>query len=132
MQGIFANVMLQALTGGYGAGLALFSEQEILSYALIPYGGSDTLLSQIGAYSNYVVLPTLPRFAAIKVGGTNVALTFSTVSNQLYVVESRDNLTVGSWATVTSNVPGNGSIIAVTNRVPAILSSRFYRVRQLP
>ena len=48
------------LDSGYGAGLALFSEQEILSYALIPYGGSDTLLSQIGAYTNYVFLPTLP------------------------------------------------------------------------
>jgi lysophospholipase L1-like esterase len=132
IQGIFANVVLQALDSGYGAGLALFSEQEILSYALIPYGGSDTLLSQIGAYTNYVVLPVLPRFTAINVAGTNVALRFSTVSNQLYVVESRDALATGSWATVTNNVPGTGSIIAVTNRVSPTLSSRFYRVRQLP
>lgn len=132
MQGIFANVVLQALDSGYGAGLALFSEQEILSYALIPYGGSDTLLSQIGAYANYVFLPTLPRFTAINVAGTNVALRFSTVSNQLYVVESRDELTAGSWATVTNNVPGTGGIIAVTNRLSPTLSRRFYRVRQLP
>src|ERR1035437_4113946 len=132
MQGIFANVVLQAIDSGYGAGLALFSEREILGYALIPYGGSDTLLSQIGAYTNYVFLPTLPRFTAINVAGTNVALRFSTVSNQLYVVESRDALTTGSWATVTNNVPGTGGIIAVTNRVSPTLSSRFYRVRQLP
>jgi lysophospholipase L1-like esterase len=132
MQGIFANVVLQALDSGYGAGLALFSEQEILSYALLPYGGSDTLLSQIGAYANYVILPTLPRFTTINVAGTNVALRFSTVSNQLYVVESRDTLTPSSWATVTNNVPGSGGIIAVTNRVASILSGRFYRVRQLP
>ena len=132
MQGIFANVVLQALDSGYGAGLPLFSEQEILSYALIPYGGSDTLLSQIGAYTNYVFLPTLPRFTAINVAGTNVALRFSTVSNQLYVVESRDALSTGSWATVTNNVPGTGGIIAVTNHVSSTLSSRFYRVRQLP
>ena len=132
MQGIFANVVLQALDSGYGAGLALFSEREILSYALIPYGGSDTLLSQIGAYSNYIILPTLPRFTAINVAGTNVALRFSTVSNQLYIVESRDALTTGSWATVTSNVSGTGGIIAVTNRVSPATASRFYRVRQLP
>jgi lysophospholipase L1-like esterase len=132
MQGIFANVVLQALDSGYGAGLALFSEREILSYALIPYGGSDTLLSQIGAYINYVFLPILPRFTAINVAGTNVALRFSTVSNQLYVVESRDALNTGSWATVTNNVPGTGGIIVVTNRVAPTLSSRFYRVRQLP
>jgi hypothetical protein len=130
MQGIFANLVLQALDSGYGAGLALFSEREILSYALIPYGGSDTLLSQIGAYTNYVVLPTLPRFTAINVAGTNVALRFSTVANQLYVVESRDALTAGSWATVTNNVPGTGGITAVTDRVSPTLSSRFYRVRQ--
>src|ERR1035441_8808659 len=64
--------------------------------------------------------------------GTNVALRFSTVSNQLYIVESRDALATGSWATVTNNVPSTGSIIAVTNRVSPTLSGRFYRVRQLP
>jgi len=132
LQGIFANVLLQALASRYDAGLALFSEREILSYALIPYGGSDTLLSQIGAYTNYVFLPTLPRFTAINVAGTNAALRFSTVSNQFYIVESRDALTAGPWAVVSSNLPGTGGIIAVTNRVSPTLSSRFYRVRQLP
>jgi hypothetical protein len=132
MQGIFANVVLKALNSGYGAGLPLFSERELLGYALIPYGGSDTLLSQIGAYTNYVILPTLPRFTAMDVAGTNVALRFSTVSNQLYIVEGRDTLAGGPWNTVTNNVPGNGGVIAVTNRVSPGLSSRFYRVRQLP
>jgi len=69
---------------------------------------------------------------AINVAGTNVALRFSTVSNQLYVVEGRDELTAGSWATVTNNVLGTGGIIAVTNCVASTLASRFYRVRQLP
>jgi lysophospholipase L1-like esterase len=132
MQGIFANVVLQALDSGYGAGLALFSEQEILSYALIPYGGSDTLLSQIGDYTNYVILPTLPHFTAINVAATNVTLSFSTVSNQLYIIESRDELTAGSWATVTNDIPGTGGIMVVTNVVSPTLPSRFYRVRQLP
>jgi len=132
MQGIFANLVIQALNSGYGAGLALFSEQEILNHALIAYGGSDTLLSQIGPYTNYIFLPTLPRIASPSVVGTNIVLRFSTVSNQLYVVESRDTLNAGSWSTVASNISGNGSIVALTNRVPATLSSRFYRVRQLP
>ena len=132
MQAIFANVVLQALDSGYGAGLALFSEQEFLGYALIPYGGSDTLLSQIGPYANYVILPTLPRFTSIKVAGTNVGLSFSTVSNQLYIVESRDVLTTGTWATLSNNVAGTGGIISLTNRVSPTLPSRFYRVRQLP
>jgi phospholipase/lecithinase/hemolysin len=132
IQGIFANVVLQAFDSGYNASVALFTEQEILSHALIPYGGADTLLSQIGAYTNYVILPILPGFTAINVAGTNVALKFSTVSNQFYIVESRDDLATGSWATVTNNVPGSGGIVAVTNEVPVNLPQRFYRVRQLP
>src|SRR6266581_2047176 len=81
-QGVFANVILQAFDTGYGAGLPLFTEQEILSHSLIAYGGSETLQSQIGAYTDYIILPTLPRFIAINVAGTNVALKFSTVTNQ--------------------------------------------------
>jgi lysophospholipase L1-like esterase len=132
MQGLFANTILQGFDSGYSASLALFTEQEILSHAQISYGGSDTLASQIGAYSNYVILPVLPRFTAISVAGTNVALRFSSVSNQLYIVESRDDLGAGSWATVSNNFPGSGGIVAVTNQVPAALTKRFYRVRQLP
>jgi lysophospholipase L1-like esterase len=132
MQGIFANVIIQALNSSRAAGLAPFSEQELLAYAQIPYGGTDTLQAQIGAYSNYVVLPILPDFTSISVAGTNVTLTISTASNQLYLVESRDDLTAGAWATVTNNLPGTGGIITLVNRVPAGLQSRFYRVRQLP
>jgi lysophospholipase L1-like esterase len=132
MQGIFANLILQALNSSRGAGLALFTEQEILGFSHIPYGGADTLYSQIGAYTNYLLLPTLPLFTSIAVFGTNVALTFSTVSNQFYIVESRDDLFTGNWATVTNNVPGGGGFAAVTNRVSAAISQRFYRVRQLP
>ena len=102
MQGIFGNVILQAFNSGYNANVSLFSEQELLNHALIPYGGSDK--AQIGAYTNFVVLPTLPKFTAINVGSTNVALQFSTVSNQLYIVESTNEINAASWTTVTNNV----------------------------
>lgn len=54
LQGIFANVMMTALNTGWHAGLAPFSEQEILAHAGIAHGGVDTLVGQLGAYSNYV------------------------------------------------------------------------------
>jgi hypothetical protein len=57
IHGMIANCLLQALDSGYGVGLAVFSEQEMLSFAGIPYGGADTLQAQIGPYSNYVILP---------------------------------------------------------------------------
>jgi lysophospholipase L1-like esterase len=131
-QGVFADIVLQAFDSGYAAGIPLLTEQEILNHALIAYGGSDTLQSQIGAYSNYIILPTLPRITGINVSGTNVSVAFSTVSNQTYILEGRDTLSPGPWATVTNNFPGTGGIVSITNRVPANLPQRFYRVRQLP
>lgn len=54
MQGVLANVIMEAFDEGYGAGLALFSEQEILAHAGLAYGGQDTLLAAIGPYSGFV------------------------------------------------------------------------------
>jgi hypothetical protein len=130
LQGIFANLVLQGFNSGYNANLALFTEQEIHNHALITYGGSDTLLSQIGSYTNYIILPIPPRFTAITMTRTNVTLGFATVSNQLYRLHSRDDLTTGSWITVTSNIVGTGGTVTVTNVIAA--SKQFYQVRQLP
>jgi lysophospholipase L1-like esterase len=132
IQGLFANLFLQSFVSGYGATNALFSEQEILSHAGIAYGGSDTLQSQIGAYSDYIFLPAPPKFTSITVAGTNVTLNFSTASNQLYLVERSDDLNVGLWATLATNFPGNGGITALTTNVPFGSPKGFYRVRQLP
>jgi lysophospholipase L1-like esterase len=132
IQGMFADLVLQAFASGYGANTALFSEQELLNHAGIAYGGADTLPSQISAYTNYIVLPVLPRFTAITLAGTNVTLKFSTVSNQLYLVERSDDLVAGSWTAVTNNLAGNGALVTLTNAVPFNSSKRFYRVRQLP
>lgn len=70
LQGIFANTILEALNLGYGAGLALFSESEILAHRGIPYGGSDTLAAQYGAYSTYVTTfaaPAVPSLSPLGV-----------------------------------------------------------------
>jgi len=42
------------VSSGFNADLALFSEQEVLNHALIPYGGSDSLPSHVGAYTNFI------------------------------------------------------------------------------
>jgi hypothetical protein len=54
IQGIIANLVLEGLNTGYGADVPLLSEQEILAHAGIAYGGSDTLVGEIGNYSDYV------------------------------------------------------------------------------
>jgi hypothetical protein len=127
-----ANLILQAFDSSQNDTVALFSEQEILNQASIPYGGADTLQSEIGPYSNYIVLPTLPEFTGIHLTGANVMLSFSTVSNQFYNIEDRDDLLAGSWTTLTNNIAGTGGVVIVSDSPPANLPERFYRVRQLP
>ncbi len=131
-QELLGNLILQAFDSSQNDNVPLFSEQEILNQSSIPYGGADTLQSQIGPYSNFIILPTLPHFNGIHVTGTNVALSFSTVSNQLYILEDRDDLLAGSWTTLTNNVAGTGGAVIVNDSPPANLPERFYRVRQLP
>jgi len=132
IQELFANVILQAFGSSQNANVALFSEQEILNQASIAYGGADTLQSEIGPYSNYIILPVRPEFTSIHWSGTNVLLNFSTVSNQLYIIEDRDDLLTGSWITLTNDIAGTGGTVKVSDSPPANLPARFYRVRQLP
>jgi len=55
LQGVIANVILRALDVAFDSGINLFSEEEILSHAGIAYGGEDTLGSEIGEYSDFLV-----------------------------------------------------------------------------
>jgi hypothetical protein len=54
MQGVLANILVEALNQGYGAGLTPFTEEEILSHAGLAYGGQNTLSAVIGPLSSYV------------------------------------------------------------------------------
>ena len=56
-------MVLEALRLGYNASVPQFNKEEILANVGLAYGGHDTLLSQIRAYSNYVILPVGPRVA---------------------------------------------------------------------
>jgi lysophospholipase L1-like esterase len=131
-QELLANLILQAFNSSQNVNVPLLSEQEILNQASIPYGGADTLESEIGPYSKYIILPILPEFTGIHVTGTNVDLSFSTVSNQLYIVEDRNDLVAGTWTTLSNNIAGTGKAVTVGDKPPANLPERFYRVRQLP
>jgi len=127
-----ANLILQAFDTSHNAGVALFSEQEILNQASIEYGGTDTLQSEIGPYSRYIILPTLPQFTGIRSEGTNILLSFSTLTNQSYIIEDRDDLLAGSWVALSNNIVGTGAVMVVSDAPPSDLQDRFYRVRQLP
>lgn len=72
LQGLFANVMIEAMNVGYGAGIMLFSEAEILAHAGIAYGGADTLADQLGEFADYIVDFTPPLPVPGDLNGDNV------------------------------------------------------------
>ena len=132
IQGLFANMALEAFSLGYGTAVPLFTEQEILNHAGLTYGGVDTLTGQIGPYTKYVFLPIRPRVTSLGFVGGNLQLGFMTASNQLYRVEMTSNLVVGTWTLLTNNVRGTGGAVSVNDLTASTQSQRFYRVRQLP
>jgi lysophospholipase L1-like esterase len=132
IQGLFANMALEAVSLGYETQVSLFTEQEILSHAGVAYGGTDTLMAQIGSYTNYIVLPIRPKVATLGFVGGNLQLGFMTVSRQFYRVEMTDSLAVPTWTLLTNSVAGNGGVVQVSDPNAVGVSQRFYRVRQLP
>lgn len=133
IQGLFANMALEAFRLGYEAAVPVFSESEILAHAGLAYGGSDTLPARIGSYTNYVIVPVRPRVTGVNFAGGTFQLQFTTASNQLYRVEMTSSLNEpASWTPLSNNLPGNGGVVSVSDPSAGSQPSRFYRVRQLP
>lgn len=53
IQGVVANTILTALRLDPRVTIPLLSEQEIMAYAGLPYGGSETVVGQIGPYGQW-------------------------------------------------------------------------------
>jgi hypothetical protein len=123
---------IEAVLLGSGTQVSLFTEQEILSHAGVAYGGQDTLMAQIGSYTNYVVLPIRPQIATLGFVGGNLQLGFTTVSKQFYRVAMTDDLAVPNWTLLTNNLAGTGGVVVAVDPTASVQSQRFYRIRQLP
>ena len=114
LQGVLANLFIQALDTGYNAGIPLFTEAQILSHDGLAYGGSDTLNAAIGPYTNFVTsyAPTPP--------GAGDA-------NNDHVVNGLDiSLVSSNWLKVGSNNPGDVNGDGVVNGLDiATISSNW-------
>jgi len=62
VQGVMANLFVEAFNLGYGESTPLFTEEQILTHAGLDhlYGGSDTLFGQLAAesYADFIILPS--------------------------------------------------------------------------
>jgi len=73
-----------------------------------------------------------PGTAAIKLTGSTVIISFSSVSNKYYRLERTDDLGGNRWVTVADSIPGTRGIVQVADVGGAGHPSRFYRVVLLP
>jgi hypothetical protein len=65
--------------------------------------------------------------------GNDVQVSFTSVLDKNYLLESTTSLQSPNWSTVTQNVAGTGSIISITDAAAATnFPARFYRVRLVP
>jgi hypothetical protein len=61
----------------------------------------------------------------------DIQISLATGSNRLYLIEGTSDLVTGTWTTVSSNVLGNGGIVAIIDTNATTQSKRFYRVKFL-
>jgi hypothetical protein len=71
---------------------------------------------------------SLLRIAAMQASGSDMQLTFPSVTGRTYRVERSDTLLEGSWSTVQDNISGTGVPIQVTDPSGAAQAKRFYRI----
>jgi hypothetical protein len=77
--------------------------------------------------------PTNPAslfmITAIQPSGSDDIVSFTSVHNKIYMLESTDGLTTGVWATVTNNIPGIDGIAQVIDPGGALHTNHYYRAR---
>ena len=74
-----------------------------------------------------------PGVTAIRRGGPDIQLNFTSVPLALYRILWTSNLTLSAWNTLSNNVPGSGGTLQITD--PGIITNqpqRFYRVQTPP
>ena len=85
-------------------------------------GPSEIALLYQGVYQ----LPT-PTIT-LKLLSSNAVVSFTTVTSATYEVDYRNDLTTGTWLSLTNGVPGTGGILSNTDLGAVSQGRRFYRV----
>ena len=130
--GMFANPavadlhLLASATNAIDRGLTLSTITNDFDGDRRPRGAR----SDIGADEFTTNAP--PRFTAVQVAGTNVAVNFTTFLGESYDLLRAGTLTVPGWDLVASNIPGTGGVIALVDTNGFVTPGRFYRARLSP
>ncbi len=73
-----------------------------------------------------------PQITAISPVGSDMQITFSTVTGKKYRIEYRDDLATGTWQVLRDNIDGTGGSIPVPDTGAGSMDKRFYRLVLLP
>jgi len=103
-----------------------FAGANIVRLTVTGPAGTDTHVA-----SNWIVTIDYLLITAIHTSGSNVLISFTSQSGQLYRVEYTDSLSPATWKTAVDFVPGTADIVTVLHVGGAGQPSRFYRVRLL-
>jgi hypothetical protein len=85
-------------------------------------GPSEIALLYQGAY-----LLTTP-IVSLKLTGANAVVSFTTLTNATYEVDSRGDMSTGTWLVLTNGVQGTGGTLSNTDVGAVGQGRRFYRV----
>lgn len=96
-------------------------------YSVAVTNNYGAVTSAVATLTVAVLVP--PQITDIKIVGTNVLLSFTTMNGGTYFIEGKTNLATGAWSDLISNLAGNGSVNTATNFGGAALLERYYRVR---
>jgi hypothetical protein len=69
-----------------------------------------------------------PQITSITAGKTNSLISFSSILGATHEVQTRDDLSTGSWSVLTNNIAGTGDIIQIGDQFSPSQQKRFYRV----
>ncbi len=72
------------------------------------------------------------RVSDATVDGSDVLLSFPTVTGKTYRLERSDDLLNGSWAPVQDNIPGTGGTVQIPVALDSLHIRRFYRIAVVP
>jgi trimeric autotransporter adhesin len=80
--------------------------------------------------SGTLTVVAVPQLTTLSISGNQFIFSFPTLSNQLYQVEYKDDLTAPTWTLSGGQLPGTGGSITVTNAITG--SKRFFQVEVMP
>jgi hypothetical protein len=85
--------------------------------------------STIDTNQDLVLTVPGPSDLQLTLVGPDAVLTFTTATNLLYDIQSRNDPFTGAWGNIVTNIPGTGGVVTNIEVGAAAQDQRFYRVR---